>query len=219
MTLGIAIMHAAFDRTRVEELHKITDHLTPGYEVVQDHDRDGVWETARRCLIWGRDSGHSHLLILQDDLKLCRNFELAVDKIVEAVPGEMISLFYGKRKGFDPFFRWNLAEGPWGQAVIYPTHLIADLLEWVALNIHHQFNSYDARVALWCIAARRKCWVSMPSLVDHRGDMKSAMGHVGKREGPFYIGDDKDPLELDWTDVGVYADGSRSLAQYNKWFL
>lgn len=187
-------------------------------QVVEDNSTPpNPWSGYQKCLSDLR--GFSHLLVIQDDAVVCRNFPEAVSKIVTAHPDEVIALFVGGlRNRTSRDFTAALARGDRYAhvyfrdihhvvALIWPVTLAQAFLGWSRTNPIPGVprpRSDDAAVGAWARKSRRRVLCTVPCLVEHPDDVKSTVG-LRARKGSdrgrvaiHYIGD-ADPLELDWS--------------------
>jgi hypothetical protein len=190
-------------------------------EVVVDEGEPNPWRGYQRCLhkvVYGIND-FSHGVILQDDTYVCKNFPLAVERIIEAKPENVICLFVagtqvGKLilKPKERFCRLPTRSNIYVPvvALIWPREKAADVLEWVASkprNVKPNPRSDDAMIGLWARQRKETVYATYPSLVQHPDDVPSAKGKNARgaaqrgsdrgRVALNYIGGG-DPLALDW---------------------
>lgn len=175
------------------------------------------------CLEAFRESDYSHALIIQDDTIVCKNFPLAVDRIVEAQPDIPISLFVSGMKTktlrvYQKAMRMGHRYSPiWFQdfcpvvATIWPRPKMEEFFEWWATGPKlpglPNPRSDDAVVGSWMKFTKQLVLATVPSLVEHPDDTTSVKwtaesrvpsGTGNKyRRAYHYIGDE-DPLNFDW---------------------
>lgn len=195
--------------------------LPPAVEVVEDcgGPPSNPWRGYQLCL---RDlpSSATHVVVIQDDAIVCRNFAPAVELIVNAVPDDPICLFLGglpratgkaalrilRNKATATFVPLNFRDFMPVVAVIWPKPKAEHMLEWskdAKLPGMPNPRSDDAVCGAWQRFNKQRVWCAMPSLVQHPDDVDS---HVRREPGRGrdtgrvalnYIGD-RDPLEIDW---------------------
>lgn len=183
-------------------------------------DPPSPWDGYKQALTDPPDC--THLLLLQEDVVVSRNFPLAVEKIAEAKPAEPVCLFLSwlpnqiVREARQALLRNQryIAARPAKfcpvVAVLWPVAAIERFLEWseTARLPGHPGNvrSDDAVLGEWIRRKREVVWVALPSLVQHPDLVPSVKGRQnanwGKDRGRValnWIGPDADPLELDWS--------------------
>jgi hypothetical protein len=188
-------------------------------QVVVDEGDPNPWRGYQACLNKIVFSHFSHAVVLQDDAIVCKNFPLAVERIIEAKPENVICLFVagtqvGKLilKPKERFCRLPTRSNIYVPvvALIWPREKAADVLEWVASkprNVKPNPRSDDAMIGLWARQRKETVYATYPSLVQHPDDVPSAKGKQAR--GAAQRGDDRgrvalnyigggDPLALDW---------------------
>jgi hypothetical protein len=226
-SLSCAIMHTSSSAERKQSLQQIMFQLYSqgssnswvSLEVMDDPFRQGVWFNAKRC--WKSAGKATHHLVLQDDIVICNNFVNGIFKVIEAFPNDIISLFHGPRKNFDGSCRWGQSEGVWGQAIVMPTGIVQEFLNWEEDNIHPSFMHDDSRVSLFAINTGRRVKVPFPNLVNHRDtELKSVLGNKWSkpRVSSDFMGA-RDPFDFDWMEKDPMMSSINSFTQYNKYLL
>lgn len=187
-------------------------------QVVEDNSKPpNPWHGYQKCLSDLR--GYSHVLVIQDDAVVCRNFGEAVFKIIAAHPTEVVSLFVGGlRNRTTRDFTMALGRGDRYAniyfrdihhvvAVLWPAPLAKFFLDWSRTNDIPGMprpRSDDAVFGTWARKTRNRILCTVPSLVQHPDDVRSTVGLRARsgndrgRVAIHYIGDE-DPLELDWS--------------------
>lgn len=227
VTISCAIMHTSSSVERKQSLQQVMFQLHSqdainswvSLKVMDDKFKQGVWFNAKRC--WKLAGEATHHLVLQDDIVICNNFVNGVVKVIEAFPDDLISLFHGPRKKFDGSCRWGKSEGVWGQAVVMPTGMVQEFLDWEKKNIHPSFKHDDSRISLFAIKTKRRVKVPFPNLINHRDtELKSVLGNkwYKPRVSTDFMGA-RDPCDFDWMDKDPMMSSINSFTQYNKYLL
>ncbi|MBC8031790.1 MAG: hypothetical protein H7Z16_17030 [Pyrinomonadaceae bacterium] len=202
---SIAIQHtpAYADRRRwVESMVKKlrAEEPTLRLEVIKDKEREGSWPTYLRTL--QAASGASHHLMLNDDLSLCKDFVASVREVIQARPNALISLYTNSPVVFTARRRresWIQNTGVEGAAVIWPTTLIAEFIEWQSVHIAPDFPFEDVRVSMWLYKTSKPAFATVPSLIQHLGWGASLVGlNARSKVASWYVGDNKSALGIDW---------------------
>lgn len=187
-------------------------------QVVEDSSQPpNPWQGYQKCLSDLR--GYSHVLIIQDDAVVCKNFPEAVSRIAAAKPDNVVSLFVGGLKGRttrdflvaldrrDSYTNIYFRDIHHVVAVLWPAAQAKAFLDWTKNNDipgTPKPRSDDAVFGAWARLTRNRILCTVPSLVQHPDDVVSTIGlrnRAGSDRGRVavhYIGDG-DPLELDWT--------------------
>lgn len=193
-------------------------------DVLWDRDKKGCWWNAERALRTA-SAKHTHLLLLQDDALLCKDFVATVEAIGAAVPNEWVSLFTTSKKAaraHENGARWVTCDRTWGVANLLPVWMVNDFLKWVA-KYPSPSKSSDGRFFAYLLSHERRAWFPMPSVVEHGGAGRSESGHGGfvqLRAGAF-IGADVSGTSIDWTaglqDVPHVSTGTKDATFYNTY--
>lgn len=203
--LSVTIQHVPWRKDRNIWTERVCDRLREedpdlALTVVEDHERAGCWPTFRRALLAATGTHH---VMLQDDVAICRDFLASTAAAIRARPADLLSLYTqspmieeARARGF----AWLENPGESGPALVWPTALIPEFLEWQARHINPDFDSDTLRVSMWGLKTRRTTYATAPSLVQHLGSTSSSMNldHPG-RVSPFYIGSETSGLTIDWS--------------------
>jgi hypothetical protein len=215
-TVVIRIQHAL---GRDAPLKRLLAQLPQNVEVITDEEVDdpNPWRNYKRCLSNLPDC--SHIVVLQDDVIVCRNFVAAVERIVRARPDQPICLFVGGLprqssmavlKALSRNERYSTLY--WRDfcpvvAMLWPVEVVHSFLEWsttAKLPGVPDPRSDDAVVGRWMAETRQQILATAPCLVQHPDDVESTIkrphrdGRDRGRVAVAWIGD-ADPLELDWS--------------------
>ena len=158
----------------------------------------------------------SHLLILQDDVRVCHNFTPALERIAQAKPDNPIVLFLGglpRRTAMDAlratkrherYVKMFIRDFVPVVAVLWPREKALHFLEWsktAKLPGYSRPRSDDAIAGRWMLATRQTIYATLPSLVEHLDEVPSTIGKraaYGRDRGRValqFIGE-QNPLEL-----------------------
>ena len=191
----------------------------PGAEVVVDPEPDGrdrnPWRTYRACLERPLPAGASHLLIVQDDARLCRNFLPIVERLADDRP---LCLFLGGAPQHSA--RLALARPRYSVfplhpasfvpvvALLWPRVQVESVLDWLrsaSLPGGVNARSDDAIIGRWSRKTRTQVWATTPSLAEHPDEAdsligkKAGRGRIVWRVAHQWIGAEADPLAQEWT--------------------
>jgi hypothetical protein len=208
------------DPRRADLLPRLLDGIDhPDVQVISDPDPGSSIRSPWRCFLACLESAGSsctHLLTVQDDAIVCRDFAATVHRVIDARPDDAVALFV---PGVGLLQRTVLAgcaaderfvELPAREfvpvvAVVMPAGFVDDLRAWaVTARLSPVMRSDDANVGSFVRAAGRRVLATVPSLVDHPDDVRSLVnapnfaGLNPQRVAACWAGRDWSPLELDW---------------------
>lgn len=201
--LAVAItLHPA----REHRLPKLLADLSPCDDVHVEIDRVGVgpWPQTQKC--WrSLPSDASHLLILQDDVVLCRDFYISAVRALRHQRNVPVG-FYANHKNIDSArekgVSWaKISGGVWGQAQCLPRAYVKAFLEWEERTKPYpdQPNYDDRRLGDFLKERRIPVRCTVPSLVEHGCPSDSLIGYSNKRRvARWFIGEDVSGLSVDW---------------------
>ena len=180
---------------------------------VSDDGYDGIWATAKRAWL-AYDPKATHHLVLQDDIAVCKNLLDSLPEIIKHVPPlDSISICSNHQASSEAHkqgMTWLRTRNvKHGQALIQPVSQIRDWIAWSDWNVRPDYRLDDGRLEMYLRKHDRWIWNTIPSLVQHvdQGTVEHQIDGTGKRRSPYtafmYIGDDEDPLSLDWS-VGTF---------------
>jgi len=169
------------------------------------------WAGYKECL---RDIPDcSHLLVIQDDALVCRNFAAGIEQIAAAHPDTPVCLFLApqprrtsrdalramkeKRRYVTVFIRDFCPV----VAMLWPRGKALEFREWAKdASLPGQPNprSDDAVVGRWMISTRQRILATVPSLVQHRADVPAVKGveNASSRFSALFFC--ADALEYEW---------------------
>jgi hypothetical protein len=189
--------------SRAESRSRIESEISVDY-VHTDYKERGPWPTARACWKRGIQSGADWILVIQDDIETCKNFDIHLERIADTQPVKCINFYCistAKRKKVA-----NKSSTPWiriaystlAPAMMLPTHWARSLIEFCGKYVPVSYPHDDTRVTWWLQENRNPCWVTVPSLVRHRNEMNSILGHAGSRRALLY---ESKPGKIDWSNT------------------
>jgi hypothetical protein len=188
-------------------------------------DPPDPWAGYQRALESGLDDARdpTHVLVIQEDTLVCRNFLRTLLRIAAAKPNEPVCLFLSwlpgpivkvarqARKNGERYVQVRPAKFCPVLAVLWPREAAVRFLAWTRSGVKlpgwpDRMRSDDAILAAWIKKEKEIVWVTMPSLVEHPDTTPSVKGRQnalwGKDRGRIameWIGPERDPLELDWS--------------------
>ena len=191
---------ASWDEQRVawaEEIHQV---FGPSLLRVYAFRKETVWTTANRAWRALRRAAATHLMLIQDDVVPCKNFLGHLLGALEANPFVPIALYSSRPisdKAEAQGSSWAIIpDGAWGQGVVLHRPLLEDFLAWERRHVNPDWSHDDSRLAMWAVKTEHPFWATVPSLVDHRGDQRSLLGHDWHNRARIFH---SDPGPIDWT--------------------
>lgn len=191
--------------------------------VVSPHSSDppNPWEGYQLALQSGIDdpTNPTHVLVLQDDASVCRNFAEAVSRIASSHPDVPVSLFLAHdprvvagellkaAKAGEPYFLYRVSKFVPAVALLWPVAKARDFLGWARSGVRLpgsplpgggiDVRSDDAVIGDWHRRTQQRILCTSPSLVEHEPHVVSTIGKPLGRKARLYIGD-ADPLAYTW---------------------
>jgi hypothetical protein len=204
---------------REQPLQRLLDLLPPAVEVITDHgEQANPWRGYQKCLT--DIPACSHLLVVQDDVIVCRNFMPALEQVAAANPETVVCLFVPgsarqtvavmaqRLRNRKPYAQVHHATFMPVVATLWPKGKAEAFLRWAHDNPkrlgHQNPRSDDSVAGRWMRLTGQRVLATCPSLVEHPDDVPSSIGlraRAGDDKGrvaAFYIGD-SDPLDIDWS--------------------
>lgn len=225
ITVGIACVPKRFEMAQQvkESLHEWLP--LESVTVFVDKDLRGSWHGHKGAWLACHADSDFHLS-LEDDVKVCKNFIPALEKVLTAVPDQVISL-YATRTNYKKSewamkrnYSWYCdAYGASGQAVVMPTRLIIEFLKW-ELKCPPAMPYEDSRLWGWMYETGRYTWNTVPQFIEHLAPTDSSLGgffnNEAKVAGCFADNIGIDPLTVDW-NLGVEELRSDPRPKKYKW--
>ena len=136
----------------------------------------GIWDTCKRS--WQeRDKDAEFHLVIQDDAIVCDNFQQLAEKQLKK--DLAYSFYFGYRGNLIQVAEQGLKDGQvirpylhWGIAVCLHQDLINQMINFGDSSNHSQHLD-DTRIKEFLLSKKINVCYPMPSLIDHRSDLKS----------------------------------------------
>lgn len=194
-------------------------HPRPVEVICDDEDPPNPMRGYMKCLADLPENGH--VAVIQDDVIVARNFELALERIADANPDVPVSLFISKiprrtysaallRHGKSRYVDMHRQDLVHVVGTLWPVQKAFEFRTWIEENPlrirgGELSTSDDANVTRWMQLTGQRIRVAIPNIVQHPDDVPSIVnGHKVKhgldsgRTSALWIGE-QDPLELDWS--------------------
>lgn len=146
----------------------------------------GTLYTCRKCWEAPVPEGVTHRVVLQDDLLLCDNFISIMDRIVNAHPEFIFSLYCSRLK-----FEHGLPDSPyiiikgrqaWGQGMLMPISYVKPMFEFSDRELGKDFPYDDGIYAWWAEQEKIEIASTIPSTIQHLCPQNSTLGYNDKRK-------------------------------------
>lgn len=190
--------------------------------VVCPHSSDppNPWEGYQLALESGlADSTNpTHVLVLQDDTRVCQNFAEAVQRIAMSNPDTPVTLFLAHDprvvagellktlKRGEHYFVYRVSKFVPAVALLWPIAKAREFLDWARSGVQLpgvpradrtiDVRSDDAVIGEWHRRTQQRILCTAPSLVEHAPDVESTIGKPLGRRAKLFI--DGDPLAYTW---------------------
>ena len=149
----------------------------------------------------------THRCVIQDDVIVCKNFERAINQIVECFANDIFSLFCPSLKMFDIQKKSNEHQivdikrcGVYGPAIIMPRSIIYDVYLWGRkISDNAKIIHDDVLIGEYALAHGLHVYTTVPSLVQHAEPVRSLLGY-GRESKVSKVFDINSGL-LDWSNA------------------
>lgn len=188
-----------------------------GFKAHVEWDRGiSLWDTARRSWL-SYNPKATHHLVLQDDVIISKDLIKTLEKALEYIPEDIISICTIKYRfnkielqqytdHYNKKFPWYTHSGILsGPAIIVPVAYIEDMIKYCdTLITPHD----DLRIKTYCNLHGIPIRHSVPSLVEHKSTEENPSllrNHDDKKRGNrqtvIFIGRENSGLNLDWKNI------------------
>jgi hypothetical protein len=213
MTVAISIAHAAHRPERVETLGRMMAQLLPANPYIETHvgpPHEWSLHQWRGALSLAQEHGHSHAMLLNDDLRLCDNFLAVVDRVIAARPAHLVNGYNCHQLANDAQGRgmsWLTSnDGLIGNCYIVPVDTVRHFLGWRETALTDGTVEALSEDQIWNLYAMvHGCLIhhTVPALVEHDTTVPSCYGNtqcrnatVGPRAGMLDVNWDSDALHI-----------------------
>lgn len=164
----------------------LLDHLGDDTPIALETG-NGRWDTGKRAWeLRGKSDIH---FVIQDDAIFCKDFKTEVQNLINRIGNDRcVCLYYARRKKYRHHAERAIKAGRdhvvlqhlrWGVGIGLRTNLIPDMIRYCdKLTI----PNYDMRIKHWLLNKKIETYYPLPSLLDHRPDIPSLVGHgIGRK--------------------------------------
>ena len=166
MTTPTYLMAVPWDPTRVKNVKGLVEQT--GATVVWDQVQDSM-ETWMRML---RTAGEGPGIFLEDDIELTPNWRTKIEAAIAERPDDVIQFFSIRKKDLELGSRYEAGRNfSMNQCYYLPPGAASDLLAYAPgwlLDHPESPNAYDWVMRGWMQRDRRRYWMHVPSLVQHK---------------------------------------------------
>ena len=162
----------------------------------------GTRYTCQKCWEAPVPEGVTHRVVLQDDLLLCNDFVDIINKIVNAQPEFIFSLFCSRLKPemAIPDSPYIIIKGrnAWGQGMLMPIKYVKPMFKWADKELGPDFPFDDGIYAWWAGAEGLQIMSTIPSTMQHLCPTQSTLGYNDNRKiSKVWIGEDLSDVNWD----------------------
>lgn len=182
---------------RIENIRQTQSILgVPDDRIIIDENHDGCIPTAKRA--WEIEPSAEHILVLQDDILLCKDFLNHCKRMIKAHPDAILSLFTPNQVCFRKNIKRMPQNTPYiqtkeltAQGIVMPSKYIAPCLaSWEDAR-----RGDDTNILFWAKQNNILILTTIPTTIQHIGyDSVFDPGHL-VLGSDFY---DPDPSWVDW---------------------
>lgn len=171
----------------------------PEDRIVIDYNHDGCIPTARRA--WEIQASEDHVLVLQDDILLCKDFMSYCTRMISAHPDVILSLFPPNQLCFRKNIKRLPRNTPYiqtkeltAQGIVMPSRFISPCLDsWEDFR-----RGDDTNILFWARQNNITILTTIPTTMQHIGyDSVFNPGRLVPGSD-FY---DPDPSYVDWDNT------------------
>ena len=173
----IIIAHAAWLPERVATLERLLKQV-PSARVLSSKRREHASVWARRAWELAEDQ-KDHVCILNDDCILCPDFVAEVERMVQALPDQILSLHNNVPGSQDVPGSWIRTYSLTGPAYVLPPGVPTQLLDYAASlpQVFTQKFNEDNIANHWAWEHQRPMYAPVVSPVQHDTAVKSSLGY------------------------------------------
>lgn len=214
LKVAAVVQHHPARRALLPSLLAALDGLEP--QVVAD-DADNLhwnaWQMYLRCLR-AAPADCTHLLTIQDDAEVCKDFVEALPRVLAAKPDEIVCLYVGGGGPGPGVIRAGNACLNWTRlstqlwlplvATVLPIVVVGQVLAWAEEDEHaRRARMDDGMMGRFIRKQKLTAWGTVPSLVQHPDQVpslirrKAAKGRDRNRIAACFIGEFS-PLDINW---------------------
>jgi len=217
VTFALAIPHCPWIPERFESLKNLSRQLLAdrpwpaGIEHRIFDDREPNWSWSAKLWQWSTTTDATHLLQIQDDVIVCRDFWTHLHAMVSAGPREIICLeSVLDPPGPSPWY--TTGDGMIGVGYVMPIKCVRryepsleeflEFREKLRPGAIQSLNE-DQMIGLYAYYMQYKIWHPRPTIIDHDTSIQSTYGndtHSHRRPVRTLVHDDLAPAS--WSTVG-----------------
>ena len=188
--------------SRIDNIKTTQKRLNiPDENIIIDYNHEGCLKTAIKA--WSKPTDKEFVMVLQDDIELCDNFVECCNKIVDAHPDKIISLFQFLITSMEavqnlpsPYVSLGHS-GASGQGIIMRTEWLNDCLsEWETSGLMGD----DTNINAWAEKSGKEILTTIPAILQHTGEHSVFM--PGRTLGKSYLYR-KSAFKADWDNPFV----------------
>jgi|LakMenEpi03Aug12_release.lakeMendotaPanAssembly.Ray.scaffolds.fasta_scaffold34382_6 hypothetical protein len=145
--------------------------------IIHLDNKTGHLNAVKDALRINYQKGCNYIILIEDDVILCKNFISSVQKAINAninrCPLVFFSISDQSKKAYDQGYRWiKMKTNAWAQCIAYPEEIIEDLLKYPAINT--KFS--DVWLSMYCLNNNINIMQPLPNFVQHM-ELKSSINN------------------------------------------
>lgn len=146
----------------------------------------GPLYTCKKCWFAPVPHGVTHRVVLQDDLLLCNDFTEIMNRIVNAQPEFIFSLYCSRMR-----FEYAAEGSPyvvikgrnaWGQGILMPVKYVKPMFDFADKELGSDFPYDDGIYAWWAEHEKIEIMTTIPSTIQHLCSTDSTLGFNNKNK-------------------------------------
>lgn len=192
---------------REENVNKIIEVLnTDSVKVFYDFEHTTPYETSKKAFTTlAQQEDITHILVIQDDVKICENFLDIVYKVIEANSDVILNLYNPRFNEYNtntsPYFVFDVVTMFSGQAIIMPRDIAIDCFDWCDKHPDRRkifLHADDSSIKIYANARKVKLVGTKVSLVQHL-KIKRADGRIPiTHQSRLFLDDFEDKDKINW---------------------
>ena len=147
--------------------------------------RKGTSYTQLKCINDALNGDYTHLCLLQDDILLVNNFEDCINRLVEARPLVLWTLFCPRFKAEQMSFNEPYARlfpaNTWGQGNLIPIPMLKKIMEFREEKLPNYLYD-DGLYLMYCIENGMPVYTTRVALLQHLCPTQSTLGYNNKNK-------------------------------------
>lgn len=195
MNLKYVVLCSKGNQARIENVKRLKEQI-PELRVIMC-SLDDVFPVHISCFYV--EDEYDGVVILEDDVQLCKNFKQRVEELVEKHPDEVVSMFESACSKGELKSEYRAGRNfAWNQCNYYPKKIgrilcdpryMVPFVEWFDKRNEPWGYPIDTYISYVLGLNKIKYWMQVPFLVQHLDMASNFVGRSTKRQSRFFIDD------------------------------